>query len=323
MPPSLEHPDSPAEPRTSGRFAETFARRPPVPPRGWLPGRRVWATVVFAGVLTAAIASDATAGLFGVWGSSGSPQPALAQSAADLPAPADGPVTPGTRVPAPTPTVTVTVSAGGHQPAAPAVKIAPPPAGQTGNAPPGSTGGSTGGNASAGSTGGNAPANPASSPQTQPTPATTTTPVRNTTQQQAVKPPPPPPAPAPGRMVFSHDSGRCIDVTDKRAAAGTPLQIWSCTGADWQKWDFRSDGTVRSVGFCMEVAGGSSANGSVIRLGACNGGAAQRFVLNSRHDLVNTAADKCVDVVDHNTANGARLQLWSCVGTDNQKWSFK
>ncbi|MFI6340332.1 ricin-type beta-trefoil lectin domain protein [Streptomyces sp. NPDC050535] len=116
------------------------------------------------------------------------------------------------------------------------------------------------------------------------------------------------------------ESGRCIDVTDGTASAGTPLQIWDCTGADWQQWTLRSDSTVRALGLCMSVAGASVDDGAAIQLAKCTGGAAQRFSLNSAGDLVNAKADKCVDVRDRATGNGARLQLWSCEGAENQKW---
>jgi hypothetical protein len=72
----------------------------------------------------------------------------------------------------------------------------------------------------------------------------------------------------------------------------------------------------------MDVAGGGSADGTPIQLARCNGGPAQRFTLNGASDLVNQAADKCVDVKDKGTTNGVRLQLWQCAGTSNQKWSM-
>jgi len=72
---------------------------------------------------------------------------------------------------------------------------------------------------------------------------------------------------------------------------------------------------------CMDVAWGSSENGTVIQLVRCHGGPAQHFTLNSSGDLVNRGSDKCVDVVDMETRNGTRLQLWECGGTPNQKWS--
>ncbi|KUO11461.1 RICIN domain-containing protein [Streptomyces sp. DSM 15324] len=122
-----------------------------------------------------------------------------------------------------------------------------------------------------------------------------------------------------GRSVHGYGSGRCIDVTGS-GGDGTPLQIWDCTGAAQQTWRFMSDGTVRSLGMCMDVAWGSTRNGAVIQLARCSGNPAQQFRLNAAHDLVNPQADKCVDVKDQGTGNGTRLQLWDCNGRSNQKW---
>ncbi|MFL6052890.1 MAG: ricin-type beta-trefoil lectin domain protein [Actinoallomurus sp.] len=118
--------------------------------------------------------------------------------------------------------------------------------------------------------------------------------------------------------IVSYASGKCIDVTNE-GQTGVPIQIWNCDPVtDWKKWAFYSDGTIRSQGHCM-TAGGSG-NGTPIEVMSCNGGSAQHFNLNSAHDLVNVAADKCVDVKDQKTDNGTPLQLWSCGGTSNQKW---
>ncbi|MEV6184474.1 ricin-type beta-trefoil lectin domain protein, partial [Streptomyces sp. NPDC052015] len=56
----------------------------------------------------------------------------------------------------------------------------------------------------------------------------------------------------------------------------------------------------------------------------CNGTAAQRWSYNaSTGDVVNTAADKCLDVTGNSSANGARAQIWSCTGAANQKWKLQ
>ncbi|MBK6013919.1 RICIN domain-containing protein, partial [Streptomyces sp. MBT53] len=128
---------------------------------------------------------------------------------------------------------------------------------------------------------------------------------------------------APGTTIYSHASNKCIEMVAHKGTDGSPLQIWSCGTKNWQKWDFRSDGTVRSMGLCMDVAWGSSANGAVIQLAVCSGNPAQQFRLNSSNDLVNPQANKCVDVKDQKTGNGTRLQLWDCNGQDNQKWSTR
>lgn len=121
------------------------------------------------------------------------------------------------------------------------------------------------------------------------------------------------------KTIVNYASDRCIDVTNE-GQTGIPIQIWDCNPVvDWKRWAFYPDHTIRSMQKCMTAAGGS-ANGTPIELAPCNGGASQRFVLNNSLDLVNTAADKCVDVKDKKTANGTPLQLWQCNGTSNQKW---
>ncbi|MFB7294051.1 ricin-type beta-trefoil lectin domain protein [Actinacidiphila glaucinigra] len=128
----------------------------------------------------------------------------------------------------------------------------------------------------------------------------------------------------PGIRIRGHQSNRCVTVTGAQGGIGhdgTRLEIRDCDGRAWQKWDFRSDGTVRALGMCMDLAGAGTGNGTPIQLARCNGGWAQQISLNSAYDLVNHHADKCIDVVDKGTANGTKLQLWTCYGTSNQKWS--
>lgn len=122
-------------------------------------------------------------------------------------------------------------------------------------------------------------------------------------------------------VIVNHGGGKCIDVTDE-GRTGVQLGIWDCEPVEpWRTWTFYSDGTVRSEGHCMTAVG--SGDGAPIQVRSCVGGAAQRFTLNAAHDLVNVAADKCVDVTDGRVhENGAPLQLWSCSGDSNQKWSL-
>ncbi|MFI5684855.1 ricin-type beta-trefoil lectin domain protein [Streptomyces sp. NPDC051636] len=130
-------------------------------------------------------------------------------------------------------------------------------------------------------------------------------------------------AAAAGQLIIGQPSNRCIDVTDAQGGEGKDgarLQLWDCAGSANQKWDFRGDGTVRSLGLCMDVAWGSKDDGAAIQLARCSGNPAQQFVLSAAGDLVNPQADKCVDAVDNGTGNGTRLQLWTCAGTANQKW---
>ncbi|MFB7504399.1 MULTISPECIES: RICIN domain-containing protein [Streptomyces] len=126
----------------------------------------------------------------------------------------------------------------------------------------------------------------------------------------------------PTHPIVGIGSNRCIDIPNGNVSSGAQLQIWDCSGAGWQKWSFPSDGTIRSEGACMQLAGGSTDDGTAIVMAQCDGTAAQRFTLNSSNDLVSLDANKCVDVTDKATDDGSLLQLWDCAGTKNQKWAM-
>ncbi|GAA3692856.1 ricin-type beta-trefoil lectin domain protein [Nonomuraea antimicrobica] len=72
-------------------------------------------------------------------------------------------------------------------------------------------------------------------------------------------------------------------------------------------------------GKCVDVAGGSSADGAAVQLYACNGTAAQQWTRPGDGTL--RALGKCLDVVGNGTADGSMLQLWSCTGGANQQWT--
>ncbi|MGM1057694.1 ricin-type beta-trefoil lectin domain protein [Saccharothrix sp. Mg75] len=72
-------------------------------------------------------------------------------------------------------------------------------------------------------------------------------------------------------------------------------------------------------GKCVDVAGGSSADGTAVQLHTCNGSAAQQWTRPG--DGTVRALGKCLDVKDRSTADGAQLQLWTCGGTPNQQWT--
>ncbi|MEW1841462.1 ricin-type beta-trefoil lectin domain protein [Nonomuraea angiospora] len=74
------------------------------------------------------------------------------------------------------------------------------------------------------------------------------------------------------------------------------------------------------AGKCLDVAGGSSADGAAVQLYTCNGTAAQQWTRPGDGTL--RALGKCLDVVDHGTADGSKLQLWSCSGGANQQWTY-
>jgi len=82
-----------------------------------------------------------------------------------------------------------------------------------------------------------------------------------------------------------------------------------------------ADGTLRALGKCLDVTGGSTANNAAIDLWDCNGGANQQWQAYNG-GLRNPQSGRCLDVPNNNSANGTQLILWDCHGGANQKWTL-
>ncbi|MEU9060412.1 ricin-type beta-trefoil lectin domain protein [Streptomyces sp. NPDC048430] len=135
-----------------------------------------------------------------------------------------------------------------------------------------------------------------------------------------------PAAPAPGSHIISKAAGFCIEATDQvqgEARDGTRLTIGKCEEKANQKWEFLGDGTVHSLGMCMDVAGAGKEDDTPIQLARCTGVPAQKFVLSGEGDLVNPQANKCVDANNLGRADGDVLRLWTCAGVAHQKWRIE
>jgi hypothetical protein len=115
-----------------------------------------------------------------------------------------------------------------------------------------------------------------------------------------------------------------VDVAgDDTGGDGTAVQLWDCqqaTSLD-QKWTW-SGQTLRTLGKCLDIAGGVSAAGTKLQLATCNGGGYQNWVANTDGSMVNPTTGRCIDSPSGATANGTRLQIWDCNGSDAQKFAL-
>ncbi|MEU0737916.1 family 43 glycosylhydrolase [Streptomyces sp. NPDC006134] len=110
---------------------------------------------------------------------------------------------------------------------------------------------------------------------------------------------------------------------------GTPVRLGaSLTGPSGEP--AASSGTYtltsRSSGKCLEVAGGSAADGADVRQWACGGGGHQRWRLedlgDDTHRLVNAATGKVLDTENCSGADGADLRQWSWLDNTCQRFRF-
>ena len=115
----------------------------------------------------------------------------------------------------------------------------------------------------------------------------------------------------------SIDNVATADCLQRDAGTGR-IVLRSCDGSDAQKFDFRSDGTMRVLGLCVELLG--TDNGARLGTAGCSGATSQQWNYNASYDLVSLKVDKCADVPDSNPDDGTPAQIWDCSGNGNQKW---
>ncbi|WP_327000991.1 ricin-type beta-trefoil lectin domain protein [Dactylosporangium sp. NBC_01737] len=125
----------------------------------------------------------------------------------------------------------------------------------------------------------------------------------------------------PGRAIVGVQSRLCLSAAAGKD--GVALVIATCNGSAVQHWEALSDGTIRSVGLCMDAAWAGTDVFTVVQVAYCSGNRAQQWRLNTSNDLVSVNADKCADVIDQRTTNGSAVKLYWCNGQDNQKWFWR
>jgi hypothetical protein len=75
-------------------------------------------------------------------------------------------------------------------------------------------------------------------------------------------------------------------------------------------------------GRCVDINGGSTANGARVQLWDCNGGTNQRWTHTANRQL-QVYGNKCLDVSGQGTTNGTAAIIWDCHGGTNQQWNLR
>jgi mannan endo-1,4-beta-mannosidase len=116
-------------------------------------------------------------------------------------------------------------------------------------------------------------------------------------------------------------AGKCVDVRSGSSTNGTPVQLYTCNGTTAQQWTIQTDGTIRALGKCLDITGGTTAtaNGTPIQLWDCNGQSNQHWTYTN-NELVSASSGRCLDDTGGNTTDGTQLQIWDCYGNTNQTW---
>jgi hypothetical protein len=117
-------------------------------------------------------------------------------------------------------------------------------------------------------------------------------------------------------METLHGSGTGLTLTDNNATGVSRLRwTWGASGGGAAV--ARGAGSSR----CLDVPGGSSANGTQLDIWDCNGGSNQSWLYTPAKTLA-VYGNRCLDVTGASTAAGAKVGIWDCTGNPNQQWNI-
>ncbi|WP_232521192.1 ricin-type beta-trefoil lectin domain protein [Micromonospora phaseoli] len=129
---------------------------------------------------------------------------------------------------------------------------------------------------------------------------------------------PKPVRPSGMKQIYHPRTGRCI--SSGKTGDGTRLLLKPCTEDPAQWWDFRTDGTIRARGLCMDIAWAGSTDGTAIQVAVCSGNPAQSWQFNDKGGIISKLNGKSVDVDMTVKSADKPLELWIYVGNAEQTW---
>ncbi len=93
--------------------------------------------------------------------------------------------------------------------------------------------------------------------------------------------------------------GKCVDVSgDDTGGNLAVVQLWDCTAlAADQHWSGSAygNGTLGTLGRCLDLDGNGTANGTHLELYTCNGAGGQQWIPQSNGSLKNPQSGRCLD----------------------------
>jgi hypothetical protein len=320
-------------------FAEVFRRRPARAPHGLVPGRRVWITLGWAAAVSATVTLSAVTVRGTVLDDDGDKGAALAaDSAAASPGRASGTATPSAAPSTPSSSPSAREKHQEKEDAGKGAKAgtreedaAGTGAGSVAHTATDSGAGSGSGSASgsgsgagagSGSGSGSRPSSPEpekheeSGTKEKSGGASTSGSSGGSTGTTAKAPAQDFSRPL-GAIVgrYGDFQGHCVQL------AGSALKLYPCDGGADQQWQFAKDGTLRKNGRCLSLSGRSTNDGTRVVMAACDTTNVTQWRYSPGNDIVNVAADKCLDVANASTAAGTPLQIAWCSGNWAQKWN--
>lgn len=126
------------------------------------------------------------------------------------------------------------------------------------------------------------------------------------------------------RGTITGPGGQCVDVSGNDTGTdGTGVQLWNCQSyAEDQYWRHHSDGSLSTIGKCLDVKGDGTVNGTRVELWDCDEAGGEVWRQRADGSLFNPRSGRCLDSPDGATANGTRLRIWDCNGSTAQHFTL-
>ncbi len=131
------------------------------------------------------------------------------------------------------------------------------------------------------------------------------------------------------------ENASCAITTLNGSGTSLSLTLNNQSGLDRLQWGWGignnpggtggggNSGVLRGAGSnrCVDVPNQATANGTLLQIWDCNGGANQQWTYLSNGAL-QVYGNKCLDVPGHATSAGTRVEIWDCTGGSNQQWNL-
>jgi len=127
--------------------------------------------------------------------------------------------------------------------------------------------------------------------------------------------------------------GKCLVPPSSSPASGAKVVLATCTGKPVQQWWLTYPRSISpslgavpialrnpASGMCLSDTGWSTANGTRVVVGSCNGFKNQAWTLPAG-PVSSQIPGKCMDDSGNGTANGTKIDISSCNGSSGQQWT--
>ncbi|KAJ7772458.1 hypothetical protein B0H16DRAFT_169963 [Mycena metata] len=128
--------------------------------------------------------------------------------------------------------------------------------------------------------------------------------------------------PTPSQYIHPNaNAGKCLTAASN--ADGATVEIEDCVsaGSTSQSWTLFG-GAIQIFGNkCLDVTGGSSADGTKIQIWTCSSGSTNQQWSLSGSTIQWSGHSSCLDLTGGSLTNNNVMQIWSCTGGANQKFT--